>query len=329
MAAQSHSYSDSVSFEGTSEQAENKSQPSFDTLSLYRDGQFQASNRPQTLPAGLASDQDLLAQLNQSSETHIAFNPMDVIRDTINNQGSRALRVEPEQARQVLENHSLEGSFTAHVLKQLEENGRVRVGIIDNFSQGETHGRNVEERLVASLPDYLRNRVEIVRYDVSQGRHQAFQNAIEDARDKDIVALSVSGGLETVNMDGLEQSIGANEISSGNRAQAIETSLQRFRNRSDYQEIRQDMVGISSVSTVIPVVTPIWNDGNTTPAALGRNVIVTSISGDDTRATQSPLVDISIRPLPGNQFTSQSAPRVVGGLLSTVSENQLNRALQR
>lgn len=167
-----------------------------------------------------------------------------MVRDVINNQGSRALRVEPEQARQVLENHNLQGTFNAHVLKQPEENGRVRIGIIDNFSPGETHGRNVEERLVASLPDYLRNRVDIVR--------------------------------------------------------------------SDYQEIRQDMVGISSVSTAVPVVTPIWNDGNTTPAALWRNVIVTSISGDGTRATQSPLVDIAIAPLPGNQFTSQRAPRVRG-----------------
>lgn len=87
------------------------------------------------------------------------------------------------------------------------------------------------------------------------------------------MALSVSGGLETVNLDSLEQSIGANEINSGNRTQAIETSLQRFRDRSDYQEIRQDTIGKSSVSTVIPVVTPIWNDGNTTPAAQGRNVI--------------------------------------------------------
>ncbi len=329
MAAQPSSRNDSSSLERLTEPGEQRSQPSFDTMALYRDERFQASNRTDALPTGLPSDRELLSQLNQSSEVRLAFNPLDMVRDVINNQGSRALRVEPEQARQVLENHNLQGSFNALVLKQLEENGRVRIGIIDNFSPGETHGRNVEERLVASLPDYLRNRVDIVRYDVSQGRHQAFQNAIQDARDKDIVALSVSGGLETVNLDGLEQSIGANEINSTNRAQAIETALQRFSNRSDYQEIRQDMVGISSVSTVIPVVTPIWNDGNTTPAALGRNVIVTSISGDGTRATQSPLVDIAIAPLPGNQFSSQSAPRVVGGLLSTVSEAQVNAALHR
>ncbi|MDX1988902.1 MAG: hypothetical protein SFV17_19610 [Candidatus Obscuribacter sp.] len=329
MAAQPSSRNDSSSFERLTESVEQGSQPIFDTMALYRDERFQASNRTDALATGLPSDRELLSQLNQSSEARLAFNPLDMVRDVINNQGSRALRVEPEQARQVLENHNLQGTFNANVLKQLEENGRVRIGIIDNFSPGETHGRNVEERLVASLPDYLRNRVDIVRYDVSQGRHQAFQNAIQDARDKDIVALSVSGGLETVNLDGLEQSIGAKEINSTNRAQSIETALQRFGNRSDYQEIRQDMVGISSVSTVIPVVTPIWNDGNTTPAALGRNVIVTSISGDGTRATQSPLVDIAIAPLPGNQFSSQSAPRVVGGLLSTVSEAQVNEALHR
>lgn len=329
MAAQPSSRNDSSSFERLTESVEQGSQPIFDTMALYRDERFQASNRTDGLATGLPSDRELLSQLNQSSEARLAFNPLDMVRDVINNQGSRALRVEPEQARQVLENHNLQGTFNANVLKQLEENGRVRIGIIDNFSPGETHGRNVEERLVASLPDYLRNRVDIVRYDVSQGRHQAFQNAIQDARDKDIVALSVSGGLETVNLDGLEQSIGAKEINSTNRAQSIETALQRFGNRSDYQEIRQDMVGISSVSTVIPVVTPIWNDGNTTPAALGRNVIVTSISGDGTRATQSPLVDIAIAPLPGNQFSSQSAPRVVGGLLSTVSEAQVNEALHR
>lgn len=251
----------------------------------------------------------------------------DFIRNAGEYQNSRNNRVAPEAAGRVLEAHNLRGSFTSQVLSQLERDGKVRVGIIDDFSTD--HARAIEARLRGSLPDYIRDRVEIVRFDTSGGRHQAFQNAIDAANNKTIAALSVSGGLETVNLNGLERSLGVTEINASNRARALDVALRRFENRSDYDDLREDMIGLSMASSRIPIVTPGWNDGNITPATLGRNTIVTSLTGTDNHATQSGLIDMRIEALSTSGYTSQTPPRVIGAMFGLVSEDQVRRATQR
>ncbi|MBC7999826.1 MAG: hypothetical protein IAF58_17865 [Leptolyngbya sp.] len=249
------------------------------------------------------------------------------VRDYINFNDSRNGRVDSQVVGRVLEDHNLRGSFTSQVISQLERDGKVRVGVIDDFSG--THGPGVVARLRGSLPDYIRDRVEIVRYDVSQGREQAFQAAISDANNKNIAVLSVSGGLEPVNLRGLEQSLGTSSINSNNRAEALNTALERFSGQPGYDQFRENMINLSQASLRIPVVTPGWNDGNITPATLGRNTIVTSLSGDNTNATPSALIDIRIAPISNNTFTSQTAPRVIGAMFGLVSQDQVTRATQR
>lgn len=300
---------------------------SIDWLSQH--GPMERSDRD--TPSGFTSSEELLSQISTSTEIadirsipgQIRDGIRDGIRDVYNDTVTRVLPVDSADAGSALDRRSLRGSFTSHALSKLEQDGVIRVGIVDDFSSA--HGRGVEDRLRASLPGYIRDHVEIVRYDVSQGSDAAFQAAARDARNKDITVLSVSGGLEAVSLSGLEQSLGE-PVNQANRGRAFETSLERFQSRSDYQSLRANMTAISEASRVIPVVTPIWNDGNTTPAALASNTLVTSLSGS-TRATRSSLPDIYIQPLPGNDFTSQSPPRVIGAMFGLLLESQVRDAL--
>ncbi|GEM_PF-1150651 len=220
------------------------------------------------------------------------------------------MRVSPEDAGQLLANHNLKGSFTSQCLHQLQTQGFVRVGVIDDGNS--SHAKNTISRLLASVPDNLAGKVQVVLYDVSKGKEKAFDDALQDARKKEIVALNVSGGLESLSLRQLAQSVGAEDINSGNRDQAFNQALKHFDSSTGRQ-----MQDVKEASRIIPVVTPIWNDGNTTPAALAGNVIVTSLKGD-TRATRSGLPDYYLEPLPKNQFSSQGPPRVIGAMLGTI-----------
>jgi hypothetical protein len=232
-------------------------------------------------------------------------------------------RVSSEDAAKVLSNHNLKNSFVSHAELQLQTKGVIRVGVIDDGSV--SHSRNVIARIYASMPEHLKQHVEVVLYDTTQGRDQpgfnkdearerAFLAARNDAVNKDIVALSVSGGLEPIGLQKLARSIGASDLNANNRNQAFSAALEHF---SYDPRIRREMLAVKEAASTIPVLTPILNDGNTSAAALAGNVIVTSLRGD-TRATQSSLPDYYLNPLPGNTFSSQGPPRMIGAMLGLV-----------
>ena len=86
----------------------------------------------------------------------------------------------------------------AHFEKQLQQ-GKIRIGVSDYFGSNSTHGVRVEERILSQMPQELRGRVEIVRYDVAglngDDRARVISPAANDAKDKNLLALSVSGGI--------------------------------------------------------------------------------------------------------------------------------------
>jgi hypothetical protein len=212
----------------------------------------------------------------------------------------------------VIGRHSLLGSFKRHVESQLSQSGVVFVGVIDRFSTG-THGQNVKRRLEASVTGRIRGKVSVIRYNIDARGLGAMQNAIAHAKSKQIVALSVSGGLEGYGLQQLMREIGTNFLSRANRGKALGLLLKIYqKTRPDYAAV---MRGLSEASYRIPVVTPIWNNGQTTAAALGANTIVTSIRGGV--ATDAPgLVDIYMNNVPGNNHTSISAPMFIGQSLN-------------
>lgn len=248
-------------------------------------------------------------------------------RERIDETLTRLNRVPSEDAETLLTNHNLRNSFLSNAEQQLRDNGVIRVGVIDDGSA--SHSANVISRIYASMPENMRSQVEVVLYDTTRGqgqpgynreeaRERAFLEARNDAVNKDIVALSVSGGLEPIGLRNLANRIGANDLNSGNRNQAFAAALENF---SYDPRIQREMLAIREAASAIPVVTPIWNDGNTTPAALAGNVIVTSLRGN-TRATQSELPDYYLNPVPGNQFSSQGPPRVIGAMLGLVGRDR-------
>lgn len=252
------------------------------------------------------------------------------------NHADRALPRRTEEALRVLENHSLKGSFLAHARQQLKEYGKIYVGVIDNFNEKEdTHGRNVALRILATAPDYLRPHIEIVPFDISGGRTaEARHAAVQAALRKDIVALSVSGGLPVVTKESVEQSLGA-PLSPANRERAFWTVVGRHKRNDPHLE--RDMMGLMSVSRTIPVVSPIWNDGLVTPMIGGGGrggPIVTSIEEKhgDTRRTEAPgMVDFEA-PTSGtvrSPFTSQSPPYFIGQILGGISEAEVKRLTGR
>jgi len=232
------------------------------------------------------------------------------LRNLANQMAVERIERQVGEVRDTIARHSLLGSFQQHVRTQLQR-GRVRVGIIDVFGNG-SHGERVAVRLLASAPSNIRNKIELHTYDVNEmGQAEALAAGASAARNKYIVALSVSGGLEAYNANQLVREIGALQLDQGTRGRALATLLRTY-DRGYANAMR----ALSEASYSVPVVTPIWNDGNITAAALGANTIVTSIHGTGTQATPVPhLVDIYMNPMPRNGHTSQSPPLFIGQAL--------------
>ena len=234
------------------------------------------------------------------------------------------------QVRSVLTHKHLAGSFVAHMKDQLQRTGVIRVAVVDDFSPGQTHGLNVERRILASTPSYLRDRVRIVRYDMGglspERKVDMLRTAAQYARDKKFVALSVSGGIEAYGVQSIKNWIGA-PLDRTTAARAFEVTAQRAKlgagERAAWNEL-------GKASSRIPVVTPVWNDGNTTLAALTlarSNGIVTTIDcSPDSKATEVPIADIRMPAQFLNTRTSQSAPTFIGqalGMLDAASARRI------
>jgi hypothetical protein len=229
-------------------------------------------------------------------------------------------------AEQTLKNHSLNGSFLAHFDLQLKQ-GKIRIGVIDDFST--SHARNVEQRILDQMPQGLRGKVEIVRYDVAgkdaEGRAQVIAKAAHDAQDKKLLALSVSGGISAYPVANIEKLIGGQDLTKDTARRGYDAVI---RNNNTSPTLQNALSELNRASGKIPVVTPVWNDNNTTLPALllgsnSGNGIITSIDrpaidpgGKLYHATQIPdLVDVTVPGSFGNPNTSQSTPYFIGNLL--------------
>jgi hypothetical protein len=235
---------------------------------------------------------------------------------------------EVTDAEQTLKNHSLNGSFVSHFGQQFNQK-KIRIGLIDDFGPNETHGRNVEQRILAQMPQELRDKVEIVRYDVAglnaDDRARMISKAASDAQDKKLLALSVSGGISAYPVANIERLIGNRDLTKDNAREAYDAVI---KNNNSSTALQQAMRDLNSASGKIPVVTPVWNNDSTTLPALllgskSGNGIVTSIDrpavdpgGKLYNATQIPgLVDVTVPGQFPNPNTSQSTPYFIGNLL--------------
>ncbi len=238
-----------------------------------------------------------------------------------------------QEAEQTLTNHSLRGSFVALFEKQYNE-GKIRVGVIDDFRPGQTHGANVVQRILDQMPDELRSKVEIVRYDVAglskDERAKVLLRAADDAQDKRILALSVSGGMNAYPVTTIEKAIGGKDLTK-ETARAGYDALVKINGLSPTEQ--ESFKQLNLASGKIPVVTPVWNNDTTTMAALllgskSGNGIVTSIdkpavnpNGSLYKATEiSGLVDVRVPGQFPNPNTSQSAPFFIGNMLGYALE---------
>lgn len=220
-------------------------------------------------------------------------------------------RSQVEEVHAQIARHHLLGSFKAHCKQQFDTTEQIRVGIVDEFGSG-SHGEGATDRLLAAAPLYLRGKIVIDVFDADQwGNGGAIQRGAEAAMMKSVVALLVSGAVQFNHITTMANRIGASQITHGNRSQAFEALLGTYQDRSYVSALRL----LNEASRVVPVVTPIGNDGLTHAAALGDNTIVTSILGDNSFATRSDLVDIRMIPLFGNLHTSQSGPICLGQAL--------------
>lgn len=235
------------------------------------------------------------------------------------------------QVRAVLDSKNLAGSFVAHLKDQLRRDGVIRIAVVDDFSAGRTHGTNVEERILANVPGYLRDRVRIVRFNVGgkdrAGRARVLLQAAQAAQNKSVVAVSISGGVQAYGVASIERWVGA-PLDRGNVDSAFNATAQRAALTS---EERAAWSALGSASQRVPIVTPIWNDGNTTLAALtlaGSNGIVTTIDrGNGSHATEVALTDIRMPAQWGNPNTSQSAPTFIGQALGLLDERSARQAI--
>jgi hypothetical protein len=258
------------------------------------------------------------------------------------NFGSSSLEKRIDQALKTLEDHNLKGSFLAHVKDQLEKTGEIRIGVIDEFNKpNSTHGKNVMERIRATMPEYMKKYVKIIPFDVTGPNNEiGFKNAIAAAKNKDIVALSVSGGIDAINIENLETRMGVVDINASNRQKAFWTAIPGLEKISNNNTLDQTMMELSLASKRIPVVTPVWNNGYTTlPAILGAGKggpIVTSIDekyGNSSRTEAPGMVDF-YAPVPAikelrNEFTSQSPPYFIGQILGGLSKQDVEAAVSK
>ncbi len=227
----------------------------------------------------------------------------------------------------VLAQKNLAGSFAAHIKDQLNKTMRVKIAVVDDFRAGQTHGRVVEARIRANAPSYYQRAIEIVRYDIGglspEATAKVIKQAATDASNKKFVAMDIAGGLEPYSVDKIQSWTGA-PVSKASAGKAFEAVAQRAKLTPTQ---RDAWAAVAQASKVIPVVTPVWNDGNTTLAALtlaNSNGIVTSIdSGNGSKATEVPLFDIRMPALDGNPHTSQSAPTFLGQAMGVLSRNDV------
>jgi hypothetical protein len=227
----------------------------------------------------------------------------------------------------VLAQKNLAGSFAAHIKEQLNKTMRVKIAVVDDFRAGQTHGRAVEARIRANAPSYYQRAIEVVRYNVGglspEATAKVIKQAATDASNKKFVAMDIAGGLEPYGVDKIQSWTGepVNKASAG---KAFEAVAQRAKLTSTQ---RDAWAAVARASKVIPVVTPVWNDGNTTLAALtlaSSNGIVTSIdAGKGSKATEVPLFDIRMPAMDGNPHTSQSAPTFLGQALGVLNRNDV------
>lgn len=227
----------------------------------------------------------------------------------------------------VLKSHNLAGSFKAHLEDQIRTTGKIRIAVMDDFSPGHTHGTNVEARIRSNAPAYLRHRIQIVRYDVgglnATERGQLMQRMAADASAKRVVAVSVSGGVDAYGVTAIESWIGK-PLNRSTAAAAFQATAKRA------HLTPQEAAGwaaLANASRRIPCVTPVWNNGTTTLAAMGMaasNGIVTTIDkSSDSVATEVPLFDARMPAQWGNGFASQSAPTFIGQALGLLTERRL------
>ena len=232
----------------------------------------------------------------------------------------------------VLANKQLAGSFIAHLKDQLQRDGTIRIAVVDDFSAGQTHGVNVETRILANVPDHLRDRVRIVRYDMGgkgqAGRAQVLQRVADAAQRKEVVAVSISGGLQAYPVERIERASGQ-PLSKASAARAFDATA---RQSGMAGAERAAWAALAQASKRIPVVTPVWNDGNTTLAALmlaGSNGIVTTIDPSQaSRATKTPLADVRMPDPWKSGTTSQSAPTFIGQSLGLLDESSARRSIR-
>lgn len=244
-----------------------------------------------------------------------------------------------QEAERTLKDHSLHGSFVSQFGQLMENpNAKIRIGVIDDFQKG-THGTNVEQRILNTVDESIRHRVEIVRYDVggkdAEGVARVIAQAGRDAQDKKMLALSVSGGINAYKLDNIEKLIGGNELTKDNARQAYDAVI---KNNGTSPTLQDAFKQLNLASGRIPVVTPVWNNDTTTLPALllgskSGNGIVTSIDkpllnpadgqkyGDLYNGTEVPrMIDVRVPAAPGNPNTSQSAPYFIGNMINYALE---------
>jgi hypothetical protein len=224
--------------------------------------------------------------------------------------------------RNVLKSKNLAGSFTAHVEHQLRNGGKIYIGVMDTFAKGETHGTNVEARIRANAPEYLRDRIVIVRYNTAGlNREQLgklMQQMAGDASSKKIVALSVSGGLEAYGVNAIQTWTGK-PLNKSTAGQGFEATAQRAKLSATE---RAGWDALAKASRVVPIATAVWNNGTTTLAAMklasSNGVVATIDKGGE--ATEVPLFDIRMPAQVGNKHSSQSPPTFIGQALGMFSK---------
>jgi hypothetical protein len=229
---------------------------------------------------------------------------------------------EVQDAEQTLRNHSLNGSFLGHFEQQLKQ-GKIRIGVIDDFSDknGRNHGVNVEQRILSQMPQELRSKVEIVRYDVQGmnelGKARMIALAAHEAQGKQLLALSVSGGINAYEVPKIEKLIGGRDLTKDTASDAYKNLV---KNNNTIPELQNAMKQLNLASGKIPVITPVWNNDSTTLPALllgsrQGNGIITSVDGSNIATKIPGMVDVSVPGGFGNGYTSQSAPLFIGNML--------------
>jgi hypothetical protein len=253
---------------------------------------------------------------------------MHVARELGNRNSARALqtRANVDAVGRTLAKKNLLTNFTTHAQKQLVQDGKIKIAIIDDFSVNTRHSEGVRRRLVANVPGGLRNKIKFIAYDVGgldkAGIARLIKQAGLDAQQKKFVALSIGDGLKTYDKNEIERRLGA-PIDRHNAARAARYIAETYGLTAAELDAWRE---IGRASYEVLVATPVWNDGKTTLAALHsafNNGVVTSLNGGGGDATRIPgIVDVYMPKQDlFNQKSSQSAPTFIGQALQVVFSN--------